>query len=77
LRALQGLDGRFDIQHAPSCRPLEPTGLRCSTKDGRQNPAHLVSMQLTTTSDDPAQRVRLHFFDALKRQLGRFLTARR
>jgi hypothetical protein len=71
------LNGRFDIQRAPSCRPPEPRGLRCSTKDGAQNPRHLVSMQLTTTSQDPAQRVQLRFFDALKRQLGRFVTARR
>ena len=65
------------VERAPSCRPPEPGGFRCSTKDGAQNPAHLLSMQLATTSEDPAKRVQLRFFDALERLLGRFVTARR
>lgn len=71
------LNGRFDIQQAPSCRPPEPERIRCTAKDGAQNPGHLVSMQLATTSKDPGQRVQLRFFDARKRLLGRFVTARR
>jgi hypothetical protein len=71
------LNGRFDVQHAPSCRPPEPTRFRCSAKNGDQNPDHVVSMQLATTSKDPAQRVALRFFDAKRRPLGRFVTARR
>ena len=71
------LNGSFDIQHAPSCRPPTAERFRCSTKDGAQNRDHLVSMQLTTTSKDPAQRIQLRFFDARKRLLGRFVSARR
>jgi hypothetical protein len=43
------LNGRFDIAHAPSCSPPTLTRIRCKTKDGAQNPQHLIDVRMTTT----------------------------
>jgi hypothetical protein len=67
------LNGRWDITHAPSCGPTTPTGFRCKTKAGDQNPKHLLDIRLATTSAFPDQRVQLRFFDVRKRQIGRFV----
>jgi hypothetical protein len=61
------LNGRFDIAHAPSCSPPKPDAVRCSTKDGAQNPGHLIDLRLTTTSKSARQRVALRLFDRRKR----------
>lgn len=65
------LNGRFDVKHAPSCSPPTLTRVRCTTKDGAQNPRHLVDVRIATTSKNPAQRVRVRFFDARKRRIAR------
>jgi len=66
------LNGRFDIKHAPSCSPPTVTRVRCKTKNGAQNPGHLVDARFATTTRDPSQRVQLRFFDVRKRQIARF-----
>jgi microcompartment protein CcmK/EutM len=67
------LNGRYDVMHAPSCGAPKPTGVRCKTKEGDQNPGHLIDARFSTTSKDPSQRVQLRFFDIRKRQIGRFV----
>ncbi len=64
---------RYDVMHAPACGAPKPTGVRCKTKDGAQNPRHLIDARFTTTSKEPSQRVQLRFFDIRKRQIGRFV----
>lgn len=71
------LNGRYDVMHAPSCRPPSPTGFRCTAKDGEKNPRHLVDVRLTTTAQDQPQRIELSFRDARRRLLGRFLAISR
>jgi len=75
VRMLDGvtLNGRWDIKHAPSCGPTKPDGFRCKTKDGAQNPQHLIDVRLATTSKGLDQRVQLRFFDVRKRLIGRFV----
>lgn len=68
------LNGRFDIKHAPSCRPPTLEVIRCSTKDAAQNPGRLFDVRLATTSNSRAQRVQLRFFDKRKRQLRRYVS---
>lgn len=72
LTLLDGLqlNGRFDIKHAPSCRPPTVTEIRCSTKDGQQNPQRLVDIRLTTTTVARSQRLRARFFDRKKRRIA-------
>jgi hypothetical protein len=65
------LNGGYDIAHAPSCGPPTPTGFRCSTKNGAQNPGHRVDLKLTTTSPDRRQRVSLRFYNRKKRLVHR------
>lgn len=67
------LSGRYDVKHAPSCGRPAADGFRCTTKDGAQNPRHLVEARLTTTVKGPLQRVAVTMFDARKRKLGRFV----
>lgn len=63
------LNGRFDIQHAPSCSPPTVTAVRCSTKTGEQNPEHKVRVSFTTTKRARGQRIRTRFFDQRQRRI--------
>ena len=67
------LNGRFDVKHAPACAPPTLSRVRCTAKNGAQNPGRLVDARFTTTSKNPLQRVQLRFFDLRKRQIGRFV----
>lgn len=67
------LNGPYDVMHAPACGAPTTAGVRCTAKDGAQNPKHLVDARFSTTSKDPSQRVQLRFFDIRKRQIGRFV----
>lgn len=64
------LNGRYDVKNAPSCGAPRPTGFRCSTKDGLQNPQHLVDVRISTTSAEKTQRVRVRLFDRKKRRIA-------
>lgn len=67
------LNGRFDVKHATGCSPPTVTRVRCTTKNGAQNPRRLVDMRFATTARAPGQRVQLRVFDARKRQIARFV----
>jgi len=67
------LNGRYDIMHAPTCSAPSPTGFRCTTKDGAQNPQHLIDVKIATTSTNRSQRIQFRFFDSRKRLILRFV----
>jgi hypothetical protein len=67
------LNGRFDIKYATSCRPPSVTGVRCTTKNGAQNPAHLIDARFATTPRNTTQRIRVRCFDRRKRPIARFV----
>ena len=56
----------------PPAVPPTLTRVRCTAKNGAQNPGRLVDARFATTSKDPLQRVQLRFFDLRKRPIGRF-----
>lgn len=67
------MSGRVDVAHAPSCGPAALDGIRCTAKDGLQNPRHLFEARMTTTLQDRGQRVRVRFFNKRKRLVAEAL----